>query len=112
MILALPIPPGKLEAWRRLCQELAQGRRGQQSALREDLGVRALRGWLLHTSNSGLGLLQMETDDPDRVVSNLSVSDHPFVRWLRRELKEINALDLKEPASATDKELLFEWGTT
>lgn len=109
LTLALPILPGKLESWRRLCQELAAGREGQQQALHDRLGVHALQAWIVQSSNSYLALLQVETDQPDRLLPRLIASDHPFHRWLRRELQEMQAVDLDLEAGGPRMEFLCEW---
>ncbi len=107
--LALPILPGKTEAWRRFCQELSQGRRGQREGLQDALGVDGLRAWLLDTSGSTVALLCLKSDNPEQLLARIAASQHPFNRWLRRELSEIHALELEAGSVGPQMELVFEW---
>lgn len=107
--LALPILPGKLETWRRFCQELSEGRRGQREALREKLGVVELNAYLLRAPASPVALLWLETEEPQCLLARMGSSQHPFLRWLRRKLREIHGLDLGRVDLKTKIELIVEW---
>lgn len=111
LTLALPILPGKLEAWRRFCQELVEGRHDPQQGLGERLGVKAVRAWLLRTSGGAVALLRFESEEPDQLLARLAASQHPSSRWLRRQLSELHSLDLEPGSLRPQLELVFELET-
>lgn len=107
--LALPILPEKLETWRRFCQELDQGRRGQGEALRETLGVNAIHAYLFQTSGSPVALLRLESEDPESLLGRIWTSQRPYLRWLRRKLSEIHGLDFDQTGPEPRIRLMAQW---
>ena len=54
-------------------------------------------------------MLHFQVEHPERVVTDLIESPHPFHRWLRQHLLELHGLDLAQLASASAHELVFAW---
>jgi hypothetical protein len=109
LTVVLPLLPGKQEAWRQFCQILQGSRRGEYEAWRERMGITKQEVWLSQTWQVDLVRIHLEVEQPERVVTDLSVSPHVFERWLRQQLLELHGLDLARLASASAHELIFAW---
>jgi len=105
LTVVLPLLPGKQEAWRRFCQVLQGSRRGDFEAWRERMGITRQEVWLSQTAQVDLVRIHLEVERPERVVTDLTVSPHPFERWLPQQMLELHGLDLEQLASA--HELIF-----
>ena len=73
------------------------------------MGITKQAVWLSQTSQRDLVRIHLEMEHPERVVADLTVSPHPFDRWLRQQLLELHGLDLAQLASASAHELIFAW---
>jgi hypothetical protein len=109
LTVALPLLPGKQEPWRRFCQTLQGSRRCDYEAWRERMGITKQEVWLSQTSQGDLVRIHLEVEHPECVVTDLTVSPHPFERWLRQQLLELHGLDLAQLAPASAHELIFAW---
>lgn len=111
VVLLVPIMPDKVEAWRRLCQEVAGTRREQYEASRERLGIRHERVRLLRLLHTDVAVHSFEAADPERALADLVCSTAPFDLWFKRQVLDVHGLDLNELVSASDRELelLFNW---
>ena len=108
LIVTAPILPGKVERWRRLCQEMDGRRRAGYRESRRRLGIAREAAWLLQTPRSELAVICLEADEPEEIVQRLAVSDHPFDRWFRAQLAEILGLDLANLFQGARAELIFD----
>lgn len=104
LVLAVPILPGKDEAWRRMCQEIKGRRRDGYEQARRALGVAYEAAWLLRAPHSNIAVLYLQANEPEHLLTRLAVSNHPFDRWFRGQLHEICGLELG-PAM----EMVFDW---
>ena len=108
-VLAVPILPGKVEAWRRLCQEIEGRRHEQYEDSRQGLGVAREAVWLVRTPRSDFAIVYLDAEEPEHLLSRLSVSDHPFDRWFKEQLHEICGLDLTAASLGPTMELVYDW---
>lgn len=109
ILIASPILPGKLEAWRRFCQELQGTRHGQYVESRRRLGIVSEVAWHLSTDQFDVALVYLEAKQPEQVFPKLAASGHPFDRWLKRQMMALYGLDLNRPTTQLHNELVFEW---
>ena len=109
IILTAPILPGKLEAWRRFCQEM-QGRRQEgYEQSRRQLGIASEAVWLLRTARADVAVVRVNTEEPEHLLARLAASDHPFDRWFKEQIGEICGLDLSPAFVGPTMELVFTW---
>src|SRR5690242_11235250 len=94
LAFALPILPGKQEAWRRFCQELRESRCCEYEESRRRLGIRKEVTWFAQTAQGEMAIMYVEADHPEQVFSTLSASDLPFDDWLRQQLVELHGLEV------------------
>ena len=116
MVLTLPIAAGKIEAWRRFCQEMSGSRRALHEVSRRRLGIRHERLALVESSLWSYAVTTLEANDIDLALAGIVSSDLPFESWYRERLQELHGVNLTRYAQYTQpgapdqaQELLFEW---
>lgn len=116
IILTFPILSGKVEAWRRFCQELAGSRLQMYIASRRRLGITREQWGLVETTFGSMSLTTLEATDMGRALDQIITSDLPFDRWYRERLQELHGVNLagyeqfSQPASLPhNQEVHFEW---
>jgi hypothetical protein len=116
IILTFPIVAGKVEAWRRFCQELSGSRQQMYEASRQRLGITRERLALVETAFGSASVTTLEAADVDRVLGQIIASNLPFDRWYREQVRELHGIDLagyeqfmQETPLPFDQELIFEW---
>jgi hypothetical protein len=116
LVLTLPIAAGKVEAWRRFCQELSGSRRQRYEASRRRLGVTRERLALVESAAGSAAVTTLEAHDVGQVLAEMMASELPFESWYRERMQAVYGFSLKRyeqfarlmPA-APPQELLFEW---
>lgn len=109
LTMTLPIRPGKLEAWRRFCQELQGARRQAYESSRRRLGIVREQFALVQTPVGDAALASIEADDVGRALSDLVASDHPFDRWFKARLQELHGVSLNQTSDGHPSDPEFEW---
>ena len=116
IILTFPIVAGKVEAWRRFCQELSGSRKQSYEASRRRLGITRESLALVETTFGSAAVTTLEAPDVDRALGQIIASKLPFERWYREQVRELHGIDLagyeqflqQTPLPPT-QELMFEW---
>lgn len=109
LVITVPILPGKAEAWRRLCQEVAGRRRQGYEESRRQLGVASEAVWLLRTPRADVAVVRLDAEEPEHLLARLAASEHPFDRWFKEHLRQICGLDLTPAFLGPTMELVFDW---
>lgn len=116
IVLTFPILDGKVEAWRRFCQELCGFRRKPYEASRQRLGITRERLALVETAFGATAVTTLEAPDVAQVLGQIIASVLPFDVWYREKLLELHGVNLagyEQFAQPTplppNQELLFEW---
>ena len=109
MFLTAPILPGKVEAWRRFCQEMRGRRQEGYEQSRRQLGIASEAVWLLRTARADVAIVRVNAEEPEHLLSRLAASDHPFDRWFKDQLTEICGVDLSPTFMGPTMELVFTW---
>jgi hypothetical protein len=116
LVLTLPIAPGKVEAWRRFCQELHGSQRPAYEASRRRLGITRERLALVENPFGSTSVTTLEAPDVTWTVTEMISSDRPFERWYRERLQDLHGVNLasyekfaRPVPPAAPQELLFEW---
>jgi hypothetical protein len=114
--LTFPILDGKVEAWRRFCQELCGFRRKPYEASRQRLGITHERLALVETAFGAMAVTTLEAPDVAQALGQIIISVLPFDIWYREKLQELHGVNLagyEQFAQPTplppNQELLFEW---
>lgn len=116
IILTFPIVVGKVEAWRRFCQELAGSRKQMYETSRQQLGITRERLVLLETAFGSAAVNTLEAVDIDRALGLIVASKLPFDRWYREQVRDLYGIDLatydqflQQTPLPPNQELIFEW---
>ena len=116
IVLTFPILAGKVEAWRRFCQELSGSRRKPYEASRQRLGITRERLALVETAFGSTAVTTLEAPDVAQALGPDHRLDLPFDVWYRERLQELHGINLAgyeqfaQPAPLPDnQEVHFEW---
>ena len=116
IVLTFPILDGKVEAWRRFCQELCGFRQKLYEASRQRLGITRERLSLVETAFGATAVTTLEAPDVAQALGQIITSVLPFDVWYRDKLQELHGVNLAgyeqfaQPTPIPDnQELLFEW---
>lgn len=116
IVLTFPILDGKVEAWRRFCQELCGFRQKQYEASRQKLGITRERLALVETAFGATAVTTLEAPDVAQALGQIIVSELPFDVWYREKLQELHGVNLagyeqfaQPKPLPSNQELLFEW---
>jgi hypothetical protein len=96
LAMAVPILPGKTEAWKEFSKE-AEARRSEHEKVWRRLGGTRHVSWLLQTPDGDMAVVYYEAEDIDRVFQEFAASNHPFLVWFRERVKDIHGIDLSQP---------------
>ncbi len=116
IVLTFPIVAGKVEAWRRFCQEMSFSRRPGHEASRLRQGITLERLALIETAFGSAAVTTWEADDMGQALNNILTSDLPFDRWYRAQIQTLHGISLdgyekfsQQTPPAENQEMLFEW---
>lgn len=116
IVLTFPIVTGKVEAWRRFCQELSGSRRQMYEKSRRRLGVTREQLALVETAFGSAAVTTLEAPDVDKALGQIIASEHPFDLWYRERVRELHGINLagyeeflEQVPFPSNQELIFEW---
>ena len=116
IVLTFPILAGKVEAWRRFCQELCGFRREPYEVSRQRLGITRERLALVETTYGSTAVTTLEAPDVAQSLGQIIASDLPFEVWYRERIQELHGVNLSgyeqfaQPTSLSqNQEVHFEW---
>ena len=115
MVLTFPILAGKVEAWRRFCQELAGSRQQPYQASRRRMGITRERLALVETAFGAMAVTTLEAPDVAQALGQIIASELPFDVWYRERLQKLHGINLAayeqfaQPTPPLNQEVHFEW---
>ena len=116
LVITLPIAAGKVEAWRRFCQEISGSRRKQYEASRLRLGITTERLALIDGVGGSETVTTLEARDMDLALAQMIGSSLPFESWYRERFQDLHGINLAHSENfagptppAYPQELVFEW---
>lgn len=116
IVLKFPILAGKVEAWRRFCQELSGSQLQMYLSSRRRIGITHERMALVETAFGEMSMTTLEANDVGKALSQIITSILPFDRWYRERILEFHGINLTgyeqfilHKPLLQNQELLFEW---
>jgi hypothetical protein len=116
IVLTFPILTGKVEAWRRFCQELSGSQRVPYEASRQRLGITHECLALVETSFGSTAVTTMEAPDVAQALGQIIASNLSFDIWYRERLQELHGINLAgyeqflQPVPLPqNQEIHFDW---
>ena len=116
IVLSFPILDGKVEAWRRFCQELSGSRLQMYLSSRRRMGITHERLALVETAFGATAVTTLEAPNITQAFGKIIASCIPFDIWYRERLQELHGISLvgyeqfAQPAPLPpNQEVHFEW---
>jgi hypothetical protein len=116
IVLTFPILAGKVESWRRFCQELSDSQLQMYLSSRRRLGITHERMELVENPYGAMAVTTLEAPDVVHALGQIINSHFPFDIWYSQRLQELYGINLAgydkflQPIPiASNQELLFEW---
>lgn len=110
---AVPIRPGKGDAFRRMAAEVRGPRLAEFSELQRRSGVIEEYNWIQVTPTGELAIALIDISDDDgmrdRMVSALAEMPESFSTWFRQQIEDIFGFDPGIPSGAAPSELILHW---
>jgi hypothetical protein len=108
--LAIPILPGKTDAWRAFIGELNGARRAEFVESRKQLGVRE-RTFFQPTPMGDFVVVTLEGDDPAGAFARFGQLASPFGDWFKAAVTDIHGVDLAAPPPGPMPEQVVDSGS-
>jgi len=116
IVLTFPILDGKVEAWRRFCQELSGSRLQMYLSSRRRMGITHERLALVENAFGATAVTTLEAPDVSQAFGMIIASRLPFDIWYRERLQELHGINLDgyeqfaKPTPLTqNQDVHFEW---
>jgi len=116
IVLTFPIVAGKVEAWRRFCQELSGTRRKTYEHSRRRMGITRERLALVNSEFGSTAVTTLEAPDVAQALGSIIASVLPFDVWYRERLQELHGVNLAgyekfslQTTLPENQEVHFEW---
>jgi hypothetical protein len=107
LALAIPLPPGRTDAWRHFMDELKGPRRADVQDMLRRAQLTRHNFYLQQTPQGDLAIVYLEGDIA-HAFHHFATSDHPFERWIRQQVLETEGVDLTKPFPGPLPEVVFE----
>ena len=91
--LALPLVPGKLEAWRAFRTELTGARAEAYQGFMKRLGLSREQAFHQPTPEGDIAVLVIAGEDPGAMFGKLVGSTDPFDRWYVEQVTELHGMN-------------------
>ena len=105
--VALPILPGKRDAYLDFVADAAGPKKGDMEAFHRRVGIVVENWYLQQTPGGDLVVVYVEGDVP-RAFQVFAESTHPFDAWLKKVWLETEGVDFNKPMPGVP-ELGFDW---
>ena len=107
--MALPILPGKLEAWRQYNSQINGPRRSEFEDMMRRHGFTRWLVWRQQTPQGDLLIVFQEIKGQEITRESIRASDHAFDIWFKEQIKGITGLDLNQPPPGPPPELVLQY---
>lgn len=109
-VVALPIAPGKLEAWKQFAEALKTDKVREYESARQKAGVRSEKIWHQSTPHGDLMLqvVELEGSYPDFMRSLTEPSDE-FGQWFLAQAQDIHGVTAEQMEAMQPNEQVFAW---
>jgi hypothetical protein len=94
---AVPLLPGKTDAWRQWASELQGPRAAEFADFNERVGLSRHAAWLQQTPMGDLVVIIAEGPGADTFFPKVAASVHEFDVWFRDTVREVHGVDFSNP---------------
>ena len=105
VVLAAPVLPEKVEAWREWSRDLAEGpRRNEFVTFMKKCSLSRDRCWLQENPEDTLAIILYEGETPEIFLQQIGISQEPFAVWFREKVKDLHGIDMSKPMKGPPSE--------
>src|SRR4028119_1662644 len=94
---AIPVPPGKTDALRRLTEASLGARKSEFDDMQRRSGITEESYWLQHDPELGDLLIVVSSSDQRDFLALMATPQTPFDRWYRDQIRDIFGFDPTQP---------------
>lgn len=96
--MAVPIKPGKVEAWESWCAELRGPRKAEFEDFNQRYGLTTHGSWLqANPDGSNLAVIVIDGPGASELLGKMATSDHEFDTWFRSSIEDVHPMDFSAP---------------
>ena len=107
--MAVPILPGKTEAWKKWMHTCMNEKSKEFSESRQSLGVRE-RTYLQQTPMGDFAIVTFEGEKPEAFLEKFAKGTDAFTQFFIDGVKETSGMDLRQPMPGALPELFVDSG--
>lgn len=105
--MAMPIPAGKTEQWKKFSNELKTTYKKEFNASRKALGVQE-RTFFQTTPMGDMVIVTLQGENPQDAFTKFGQQTDAFAKWFATQVKEIHGVDLSQKLTTPLPELVAE----
>jgi hypothetical protein len=105
--MAIPLPPGNTEQFKKFISEINGARRAEFVESRKRLGVRE-RTFLQHTPHGDMVVVTLEGANPQQAFAQFGQGTDAFTTWFKKQVAEIHGIELGAPPPGPMPELIVD----
>ncbi len=96
--MAVPIKPGKIEAWETWTAELNGPRKAEFDEMNQRHGVTTHAAWhQVNPDGSHLAIIFLDGPGASEFIGKMASSDHEFDTWFRSHVEDVHPMDFSGP---------------
>lgn len=95
--IAIPIIPGKEDAWREFAAQLQGPRVEEFQEFNKRMGLTSHRAWIQETPDGLMVIAVHDGPGAEDFMPKLAQSDHAFDAWFRSCIEDCHGMNLSEP---------------
>ncbi len=96
--IAVPVLPGKVDAWREWLAECQGARKAELEDMNSRFGLTRHRAWLQQNPDGTYVVIAVH-DGPggDEFMGKLGASENEFDAWFRQHIQDVHGIDFSQP---------------
>ncbi|MFN2114251.1 MAG: hypothetical protein ACK2T6_00945 [Anaerolineae bacterium] len=91
--MAIPLKPGKTEAWKQFMRDIQGPKWGEMKALAADAGMDRVRGWVVSAPQGDVAVVVQEGPGAHAWRDYVAHSDAPIAEWFRETAESVHGTD-------------------
>ena len=100
---AAPILPGKTDAWKAACAEIAGAKKDEYIASRKAIGITKETACLQETPHGDYVVVYLEGNDLTGILQKMTEATDSFSTWFKEAvLKDVHGMDSSSPIPPTN----------
>jgi hypothetical protein len=107
-LVALPLLPGKTDAFKQFASELEGDKKADYEAALKRFGGLKERAYLTATSDTVVYIIKGKPTIVNDVLKGMGASSDPFDRWFTERMHDLHGVDLAQGGPLPDAKLVYK----